>query len=282
MEFIKQFKRLESLSNMPEKELKVEYGVLGDFPLPKTIYKYRDWEDDYHKRFITEREVFMASASSFEDELDCNNPTRFDLLSEKQVYDYFLFDSKEKQPNYTRQQHRNFARHWAKKSPIRDKKYVTEEMKYNVQSYYEHEGILSLTENCNNDEMWLKYANKERGFCVGYNTLEMFQYLGGGGEVEYVNKLPEIYPFPFMQSEIAMRNRAFFKLKKWGFEEEYRTKKFWPHVATIQDRQIKLPKEAFKHIILGNKISEVNEKELTESVKKHIGNIEIIKRKDLL
>ena len=266
---------------MTIEKLKIEHGKLGDFPMPKIVYKYRDWEDDFHKRFITHREVFMASASTFEDELDCNNPTRFDLLTGKQIFDFFLNDSKERHPNFLRQQHRAFAKYWTKKSPIKDKKYVEEEMKKNVQSYFEHEGILSLTENCNNDAMWLKYANKETGFCIGYNTLEMFQYLGGGGEMNYVDKLPEIYPHPFMQHEIATSYRAFYKLKKWSFEEEYRTKKFWPHIVTIQDRQIKLPKEAFKHIILGNKVSGKNEKEITELVKKHIGDIEIIKRKDL-
>lgn len=263
---------------MEEKKITVNQGVLDDISLPPIVYKYRNWSDDFHKRFITEREVFMASARSFEDQLDCRNPTRFDLLSNQQIYDYYLWSSQKENPNFSRQQHRKFARYWSKHSPVKDKKVLQKWMEYSIEEYYDHDGILSLTENCNNNAMWDKYADNGKGFCIGYNSREMFRYIGGGGRVEYVDTLPIILPEPFMHFAESLKNRVYSKTTQWSFEEEYRTKKFWKNSATTEDRQIQLPKEAFNKIILGNNISEKDKKEIIENTKNFIGNIEIVQR----
>lgn len=260
-------------------KITLHHGSLDDIELPPLIYKYRTWSDEYHKRFINEREIFMASARSFEDDLDCHNPTRFDLLTSQQIYDYYFWSSKKENTNFTRQQHREFARNWAKKSPVKDKLTVEKWKAQTLEEYYDHDGILSLTENWNNEEMWRKYADDGKGFCIAYNTRKLFRHIGGGGTVDYVDELPIILPEPFMTFAEALRNRVYCKLKKWSFEEEYRTKKFWPHVATIQDRQIRLPKEVFNKIILGDNISESDKDEIIKNTNLYIGDIEIVERK---
>lgn len=265
---------------MDETKVEIKLGALEDFNLPPMIYKYRHWSDDYHKRFITEREVYLASAETFEDELDCRNPTRFDLLTKQQIYDYFFWSSQNENPKFTRQQHRKFSRQWAKESDVNHPKIVKKWMDQSIKDYYAHEGILSLTENWNNPDMWNAYADNEKGFCIGYDTKILFNHLGGGGEVIYVDELPEILPEPFMQPEVAMQRRVYYKTKKWEFEDEYRTKKFWPNPAKPSDRQIKLPKETFKQIILGDNISDSDRAEIKESVLEHIGEIEIVERKN--
>ena len=151
-------------------------------------------------------------------------------------------------------------------------------MANSIKQYYEHEGILSLTENWDNQEMWNKYSDSEKGFCIGYNTRIMFEYLGGGGPVNYVDKIPDILPEPFMGFGEAMRNRVYYKLKQWEFEQEYRTKMFWPKSAGIKDRQIVLPKEAFEKVIIGNKMNLDVEHEIRNKIQKHLGDIEIVKR----
>lgn len=261
-------------------EIEVIHTTLDKIDLPKIVYKYRNWSDNFNKRFITEREVFMASPGSFEDKLDCNNPTRFDLLTKNEIYQYFIWSSKEMNPNFTRQRHRNFAREWSKQSLVNNPKYVKEFMDRSIIDYYEHDGILSLTENWNNDDMWIKYADNHKGFCIGYNTRTLFKFLGGGGPVDYVDELPMIKPEPIMQAEEAMRNRVYYKTKNWSFEEEYRTKKFWPHPASIEERQIKLPIEAYNCIIFGKNISGEHENEIIEATNNAIGNVRIVKRKD--
>lgn len=261
-------------------EMVAKYGKLDDLEFPKIIYKYRDWSNKFHQRFITEREVFLASPGTFEDELDCHNPTRFDLLTERQIYEYFTWFSQRENPNFSLLEHRAFARHWANNSLVNDKEYTYSFMKESVLEYYKHEGILSLTENWNNDAMWSKYASDGKGFCIGYNTRTLFNFLGGGGPVTYADEIPIILPEPFMRFEEAMRNRVYYKLKKWEFEDEYRTKKFWSYPASTKDRQIALPKEAFNRIILGDNITSKDRSEIINCVEELIGKIEIIERKN--
>ncbi|MFP9118328.1 DUF2971 domain-containing protein [Flavobacterium sp. RNTU_13] len=264
-----------------KEKINVSLAKLEDIELPPVIYKYRTWTDEYHKRFLNQREVFLASPKTFEDELDCNNPTRFDLLTKQQIYNYFMWSSKNDNINFTRQQHRHFARYWSKVSDVNHPDIVKKFMKKSTELYYEHEGILSLTENWNNDLMWEKYGGNHQGICIGYNTKVMFKHLGGGGPVKYCDELTIVMPEPFMSTEESLRNRVYFKLRKWTDEEEYRTQKFWPHPATIQDRQIQLPSEAFNKIILGNSIPDSHREEIISIVNSKIGNIEIISRRDL-
>lgn len=249
-----------------------------EFPY-EVVYKYRNWDNEYHKRFINEREVYMASPESFTDGSDCSNQERFDLLTPEQIYEFYLSDSKNKNSSFNSQQHEDFARDWSVKSPLNNKDNIKRLMAESKKEYFEREGILSLTANPNNDKMWNEYANEGKGFCVGYNLKELFNHLGGCGIVNYVDKLPIISPF--MQWEESSFKRVYFKLKEFSFEEEYRAKKFWAKPATQESRRLILPKNVFKEIILGDNMSEQHKKEITESAKKHIGNITILDRKHI-
>lgn len=255
---------------------KVHKGSLDEIDFPEILYKYRDWEFRHHDRFIKEREVFMASPNSFEDDKDCRNPVRYDLLTEKQTIEFYEHISRREYPNRTRKQHREEARKFAKKGLFKDKLYLENYRNfYNEQHDLRH-GVLSLTaEPCLN-EMWDKYSNDGKGFCIGYNARILFDYLGGGGAVKYCDKLPIILPKPFMDFHQESNYLIYHKERKWEFEKEYRTIKFWKDPAPISARQIKLPKEAFNKIILGKNISEQHRAEITKAVKENIGEIPIV------
>ena len=49
----------------------------------------------------------------------------------------------------------------------------------------------------------------------------------------------------------------------------------------MSDRQISLPKKAFNCIILGKNMNESDRKEIIDSIKSNIGNIEIIEHKNV-
>ena len=48
---------------------------------PDVLYKYRVWEHDYHKRILTEDEIYFASSADFNDPFDCAIPIRYDALT---------------------------------------------------------------------------------------------------------------------------------------------------------------------------------------------------------
>lgn len=50
---------------------------------PDIIYKYRYWDDDFHKRLLTDNKIFFASPILFNDPFDCTVPVRFDNASEE-------------------------------------------------------------------------------------------------------------------------------------------------------------------------------------------------------
>ncbi len=129
--------------------------------------------------------------------------------------------------------------------------------------------------------MWEKYADNHTGFCLGYNSRILFDFLGGGEKVEYPNELPILLPDPIMSREEIRWKQVYFKEKKWGLEKEYRTQKFWPEPATISDRQISLPKEAFNCVILGKNMSKSDRTEIINYIKNEIGNIDIKEQKNV-
>ncbi|MEP2771662.1 MAG: DUF2971 domain-containing protein [Fulvivirga sp.] len=223
-----------------------------DMDLPETLYKYRVWDNEYQKTIVSKRTVFMAAPTSFEDEKDCKLLKRYDLMTEGDIYNKYLENSKEENPNWSRQQHRKFARDWTKKSPMKNIEHIKKLQEENFNEYDKRFGVLSLTANSKNLTMWNKYSNEGRGFCVGFDPLILFEYLGGGGPVKYYDELPDIYHND--QYEIERYKQVFSKEKKWEFEQEYRTHKFYQNPASISDRQIEIPPEAYKEMIFGWKM----------------------------
>lgn len=241
----------------------IPYGELDN--LPQTIYKYRIWSDNLHKEIISQQVVFMARPSSFKDPFDCKLPKRYDLLSDEDIYNKYLNDSKQDHPDWTQQQHKHFAKEWYKKSPMRDKEYLKQIQEDYFKQFDDRFGVLSLTANPKINAMWDEYSENQQGFCVGFDTKKMFKILSGGGLVVYDDNLPDILPFD--SHEIEHFKQVYSKKEKWSFEEEYRTYKFYQHPATVEQRRIKIPKDCYRSIIFGASQQEVQRQEIISTCK---------------
>lgn len=252
-----------------------ENNSLDDIEYPDVVYKYRCWENPFHQSIITNRQVFMAAPSDFDDKLDCKFPVRWDLLTDADIYKYFLSDSKKKNPERTRQQHREFARDWMKKSAVRNPQRVKEHQARTFNDYNERVGVLSLTANPSIERMWVEYGCNHEGFAVGFNSRIMFEYLGGGGEVIYVDNVPVIYPMPKHSFYEQRHYQIFHKLSEWSYEEEYRTTIFRPNPLATDERIIQLPPEAYQEIILGSKMSANNIAEVKDILERELEHMEI-------
>lgn len=246
-----------------------------EIDLPPTVYKYRVWKNLRHQTILTDRQVWFAQPSSFDDPLDCKIPIRYDLLTEQQIYDKYYYESRQmpEHQGWTRQQHRQFARNWTKKSPIKNKETLKQ---YKQESFNEFDirfGVLSLTANPTSIAMWKAYSADHTGFCIGYDPKNTFKFFGGGGEVNYVDELPIIMPTPIHDYETQHFLQVFSKLKKWTYEEEYRVHKFYPEPATKEQRTITLPVEAHTEIIFGANVDEQDKKEITDIAKTTLPNV---------
>ena len=162
-------------------------NIISDSPnepeAPETLYKYRSWSKTSHKRALTNQELYFSAPSSFEDKLDCKFPIRWDLLSEEQIFKKYYLSSKKIHPNWKEEFHVKHAEKWLAKTPIKNTDQIRKIRDKDFEEYDKRIGVLILTENSDLEEMWCKYANNHKGFCIGFDSNILFKFLGGGGKV---------------------------------------------------------------------------------------------------
>lgn len=258
--------------------IKRELVELDKVEFPETLYKYRSWEDVNHRKIITERQAFFAPPNSFDDPLDCKIPTRWDLLTKKEIKDKYLLHSKEINAGFSRQQHRAFSRKWTEEKQIWNVKNL---QKWQIEAFEKHNersGIFCLAEFPNNQTMWNAYSNCQTGFCVGFEPLTLFSsFQGAGGHVRYVDELPIIYPTPKHDYDTQNFLQVYTKLKKWEFEKEYRSYIF-KETPLNDDTRIKtVPVEAYKEIIIGNNMPISMIDELIDHIPQELKHIKLRK-----
>src|ERR1035437_2687516 len=68
-------------------DFEIEYDEVqwGDGWIPKTVYKYRDWENKNHKKVLTEQSIWISDSFDFNDPFDCNIPVSYELLNTDEV-----------------------------------------------------------------------------------------------------------------------------------------------------------------------------------------------------
>jgi hypothetical protein len=53
--------------------------------IPQVVYKYRDWNNPFHKNILLHNEIYLASPKDFNDPFDCRIPMNFQNMSEVQM-----------------------------------------------------------------------------------------------------------------------------------------------------------------------------------------------------
>lgn len=234
---------------------------------PVTVYKYRSWDNQFHKTIITDQTVYFARPTSFEDPFDCKLQKRYDLMTDCNILAKYIEVSREDHPNLSREQHRDFVKYWVENSPLHDKNYVKQVMEQEFKDFDGQFGVLSLTPNPSNLTMWEKYSNEHRGFCVGFNFLEVHHFFGGGIPVQYYDVLPIINWNDPLELEIIKRIGS--KDKKWEKEEEYRAHKFNHNLRLEENRIVKIPSSCYTHVIFGAIMPDHDRTEIIDVCKKN-------------
>ena len=223
--------------------------------------------------------MFFASPRDFEDDLDFRQMVDFISLTDKEKFDWAVLFYKKRFPNDSRQQSRAKARRQLPYAPINnplEAKKISEE---HLQKYFDITGVLSLSFNPSSDKMWNKYADNHEGFCVGFDSVKLFESgIGGRGDyVRYVKELPKIYPEPKMDIFVQAHYQIFHKLEKWEFEEEYRLHIIKGTTLIVSERRRYAPAQAFKEILVGKNMPEDDFKELMKELPDDLKHVEIIK-----
>lgn len=241
-----------------------------EMDLPKTLYKYRDWDNPLHRRILREREIYFASPNSFVDPYDCHIPRRFDLLTDHQILEKYRIDLRKQHPSWGKDTLEEEAKNWFDKGLLRNKDHIVSFDKVFWDDFNRLFGVLSLTPIPDSKEMWIKYARNYSGICVGFNSLVLFndsQHFGAGGPVSYFSELPVLIPYQ-EDSIIEHQRQIYSKEEKWSFEKEYRLSKF-----NIRNRSVTLPLTAYSEVIIGPKIQKNYKKDIIRLVTKRIPGI---------
>jgi hypothetical protein len=224
-----------------------------DQATPEVIYKYRDWANTDHKKILTEFELFLASPSSFNDPFDCKIFPDLKKLSEEDRINYInklSSGNKEALLKYLGEKHEAFQ------SLLEN---IT------IKKYNDHLGVLSLAQEWNNILMWSHYADKHKGFCIGFyeEALSQIEAFGSLGKVEYSlnDNFPAINPLDDDTSNFF--KNVYHKAQNWKYEREYRLMKiFRSNPATINDRKLKFEPCIISEIILGVNMLEPHKQEI--------------------
>ncbi len=228
------------------------------FNHPKIIYKYRDWENEYHRRSLTQNQLYFAPPSSFNDPFDCRIPDNiFSLDTDdklRRYTDLVMIKTRDRihEKGLNMEEERIKFYEELKKDPsIHHNK--LEKVLFEKQDL--HIGVISFSAIWDNILMWSHYAANHTGFCIGIyeEKLRNSGLTGAGGMVNYDKELD--YPLIDPLNEDAVEKsllRTQNKAKSWSYEQEYRVMKtYFPKVANKEDRTIQLPDDFYSEVILG-------------------------------
>jgi hypothetical protein len=230
---------------------------------PEIIYKYRDWDNPYHRSVLIHNELFFSSPKDFNDPFDCRISENFNILDSKekihQYYDRSLRKNQELKYSYDIKTMMNdFEKRFEKKEMLQEE---FDKLTFDAQDKYY--GIYCFSTVWNNIVMWSHYAGNHKGICIGFyqNKISELKGLLIRGPVIY-DKYPDIDPLH--EDEIKkLLYTIHYKSKFWKYESEYRiSTSFYPEVPANSDRIISFSDNCIAEIILGLNISEINEREV--------------------
>lgn len=224
------------------------------FKTPEILYKYRDFSNSNHRRILFNYEIYLPSASMFNDPYEGSIP--FEYKKEEITPDRLYLKMREltkfQYPHWTEQQVEMHCWEAKEKDLLNDPNHIDKMREQNKELIDKTFGILSLTSNPLNYLMWSHYSNSHRGFCIGFNRIKLFDKIGIMGPVVYKKEIPKMGlfgdPLEFYINLLSTKSDV------WEYEEEYRFVK-----SDAARSIVKYDKSLIEKIVLGCKM-EHNEK----------------------
>lgn len=240
--------------------------------IPDILYKYRDWNNPYHKDCLIKNTIFIPSPNQFNDPFDCRISVDFALHSLEER-EFYIEETLRYRILPLRAANRETFDYEAEKIKLSSLLKNTEQLSIemdNLRAYgfNEHYGILSLSERWDSIAMWAYYADSHKGFCIGFNTERLIEEgdFGQLGPINYTEICPVIKPKVYKPGQPDLMKDSFTALYsksvEWVHEKEFRLTKIFENVASNKDRITYISNECIAEIILGVFISETDKIEL--------------------
>jgi Protein of unknown function (DUF2971) len=227
------------------------------------LYKYRNWNNDYHKSALLTSKIYFASPKDLNDPFDAKIHPDISLVNTdelRSIYtDQILKHQSNNEPSFDPELWRRRFIDSLKRNPTGVQKLLN---KIGGVQIDDHIGVYSLCATCLNNQMWAYYADSNRGFCIGYDTVQLETFHKGImlKKVKYFDPLPRISPIISNQGDTY--DRLAIKNKHWEREEEFRLLANFEEIDT--SRLIQFPKTIIKEVVFGLNISDLHRLEILE------------------
>ncbi len=240
--------------------------------IPVTVYKYRsDWSNEYHKRILTNGEIYFASPEEFNDPFDCGIDIAFELLKTDATlrFNYFTDFVNRTMPHLAIIEKEGEVEKLIQEGRYYDDVWMNYVTKKNKKDLFDVFGVFCTTPLADNVLMWSHYANSHKGFCIGFDSNRLMPILKGrGGLVYYADDYPIISPLTNVHEQMFLQTNT--KAKFWNYEIEYRFAKF-----NNSRNVVKVPPDCIKEVILGCAISKQHRNEIIEFTTQNLPHVKI-------
>jgi len=255
--------------------------MIDDGKLPDIVFKYRDWDNDNHKRILTDNEIYYASPYECSEAHELTLEKDYSDITEGDIYNYMYTTAPEKGFTTPEQRH-EIAKIMVKKTPFNDPRYrINIETKFK-QILNKRLSVFSVSEHRDNANLWNVFAKNETGFCVGLSPESMFHsgaIFGKAAKVKYypANNPPKIKAAllkPFDDTVEETYELIYSLPDFFSDEDEFRITKL-----DIPSRRIQITHDCYKQIILGSNISDKSKSEIVELTKRNFPECQIYQAK---
>jgi len=248
---------------------------------PSIIYKYRTWEDNWHKKIITDREVWFAHPHTLNDPFDVRPPLNYIVgkVDWDKVKTKLMIAGRQLNLNLTRAELETEVEKRLqdmKEDPIAY--YTNSNKNYILDSNnYDNIGVFSCCSSFDNEPMWAHYGNNHCGFSVGFNTIELSKTLDKCvfDFVEYNDTPIDYHILGDVENSDSYVSNLFRKSTKWKVEEELRFIAIG--IDVINKRAEVFPVNAVEEIIFGINTSQKTQDEIIKQATLSLPNIPFYK-----
>lgn len=248
------------------------------------IYKYRDWEKDFHKNVLLKNELFFASPANINDPFDFQVTPDLKMLDTEEKRLQFInkmlddhIDSYKSVGLSVKEIKKKLAHEMSTSLGMIQEQYDSVNRKWTNDRF----GIISFSYRWDSILMWSHYSNNHKGYCVGFNKEKILNcgQIGSAGLVNYFDDYPSIDPIGSDQiKEITLVSHS--KSREWKYEEEYRITNLWDTTPCLNERILKFTDDFISEIILGLCIGDTAKSEIIKiATNKGIPIYQIVKRK---
>ena len=253
---------------------------------PKILYKYRSFQENiledkrYQRDALIKGELYFANHDQLNDPFDLKIRKKIESLPKEDKIMNILFLLAKADGS------KSFALLWQEAKDIHNDNLKEDPNIYKRRSIEAtiksnnmiKRGIFCLCEKNDDILMWSHYGSSNQGFCVGYNTQMLIDFMGRNHDllaflkVKYFSEYPE-YKISFAPKNIEeLISNLISKSIIWSYEKEWRL-----IIHNQTNIAVSIPDEIVEEIILGSNILPETEQEILSIQKNKYPHAKIFK-----